>query len=175
MIRHSFKRIANSPELTSSSISMESIKRLARLALAEEAVQAALRLRPDAGEATSPARESVQGYLDYDGALAELATASQTLPNDPNIFGLKGAILRRQGKQEEALQNLEHAVELDPLNFSGLLQVALSYEYLRRYADEKAALDRALALQPDDVQTRVVRAYVEFDWKGILAFARHNR
>ena len=139
----------------------------ARLALAEEAVQAALHLRPEAGEAHLARAENLyMGYLDYHGALAELATASNTLPNDPNIFGLKGAILRRQGKQEEALQNLEHAVELDPLNFSSLLQVALSYDYLRRYAEEKGVLDRALALQPDDVQTRVVRAYVEFDWKG---------
>ena len=139
----------------------------ARLALADEAIQAATRLRPDSGEAHLARAENLyMGYLDYDNALAELATASQTLPNDPKIFELKGSILRRQGKQEEALQNLEHAAELDPLNFSALLQVALSYEYLRRYADEKAALDRALALQPDDVQTKVVRAYVEFDWKG---------
>ena len=139
----------------------------ARLALAEEAVQAALRLRPDAGDAHLARAENLyMGYLDYDGALAELATASQTLPNDPNIFGLQGAILRRQGRQEEALQNLKHAVELDPLNFSSLLQLALSYEYLRRYADEEAALDRALAVQPDDVQTKVVRAYVEFDWRA---------
>ena len=139
----------------------------ARLALAENAVQAALRLRPDAGEAHLARAENLyMGYLDYEGALAELATASQTLPNDPSIFALKGAILRRQGKQEEALQNLEHAAELDPLNFSSLLQLALSYDYLRRYADEKAALDRTLAVQPDDVQTKVVRAYVELDWKG---------
>ena len=139
----------------------------ARLALADDAVQAALRLRPDAGEAHLARAENLyMGYLDYEGALSELATASQTLPNDPNIFVLKGSILRRQGKQEEALRNLEHAAELDPLNFSSLLQLALSYEYLRRYADEKVVLDRALALQPDDVQTKVVRAYVEFDWKG---------
>jgi tetratricopeptide (TPR) repeat protein len=64
------------------------------------------------------------------------------------------------------LQNLKHAAELDPLNFSTLLQVALSYEYLRRYADEKPVLDRALVLQPDDVQTKVVRAAVDFDWKA---------
>jgi TolB-like protein/Flp pilus assembly protein TadD len=139
----------------------------ARLALADDAVQAALRLRPDAGEAhLARAENFYMGYLDYEGALSELAIASQTLPNDPKIFELKGAILRRQGKQEDALQNLEHAADLDPLNFSTLLQVALSYDYLRRYADEKAALDRALAVQPDDVQTKVVRAYVELDWKG---------
>jgi TolB-like protein/Tfp pilus assembly protein PilF len=139
----------------------------ARLALAETAIQAALRLRPDAGEAhVAHAGNLYMGYLDYDGALAELATASQSLPNDPKVFLLKGSILRRQGKQEEALWNLERAAELDPLNFSTLLQVALSYEYLRRYADEKATLDRALAVQANDVQTKVVRASVELDWKA---------
>jgi serine/threonine protein kinase/tetratricopeptide (TPR) repeat protein len=139
----------------------------ARLELGDAAIEAALRLRPDAGEAhLARAASLYRGYLDYDGALAELAIASQNLPNDPKVFELKGYILRRQGKQEEALQNLERAVELDPLNFSLLLQVALSYEYLRRYVDEKAVLDRALAIEPDDVQTKVVRAQVEFDWKA---------
>ena len=53
----------------------------ARLALADAAVQAAARLRPDAGE-THLARghNLYQGYLDYDGALAELELAGQTLP-----------------------------------------------------------------------------------------------
>jgi len=139
----------------------------ARLALAGTAIQAALRLRPDAGEAhLARAGNLYMGYLDYDGALAELATASQSLPNDPQLFELKGYILRRQGKQEEALQNLERAAELDPLNLSTLLQVALSYEYLRRYADEKAALDRALAIKPGDVDTKVARAFVELEWKA---------
>src|SRR4029079_11631537 len=55
---------------------------------------------------------------------------------------------------------------LDPLNFSTLLQVALSYEYLRRYADEKVILERARAIEPDDVQTKVVRAQIEFDSKA---------
>jgi tetratricopeptide (TPR) repeat protein len=109
----------------------------ARLALAEEAVQAALGLRPDAGEAHLARAENLyMAYRDYDGALAELATASQTLPNDPGILALKGAILRRQGKQEEALQNLRHAVELDPLNFSspaaGCAQLRVSSTLRRR-------------------------------------------
>ena len=139
----------------------------ARLEQANAAIQAALRLRPDAGEAhLVRAQNLYMGHLDYEGALAELATASQSIPNDPKVFALKGYILRRQGKQEEALSNLERAVELDPLNFSTLLQVALSYDYLRRYADEKVILDRALALEPDDIQTKAVRATVEFDSKA---------
>jgi serine/threonine-protein kinase len=138
-----------------------------RLVLADTAIEAALRLRPEAGEAhLARAGNLYMGYLNYDGALAELALADQTLPNDPKVYELKGYILRRQGKQEEALQNLKRAVELDPRSFATLLQVALSYEYLRRYAEEKETLDRALTIEPDDTQTKVIRAQVELDWKA---------
>ena len=54
----------------------------ARLALAEAAIQAAFRLRPDAGETHfARAYHLYNGYRDYDGALAELEVARQTLPN----------------------------------------------------------------------------------------------
>jgi serine/threonine protein kinase len=70
----------------------------ARLALAEAALQAASRLRPDAGEThLARGRNLYWAYGDYDGALAELAVARQTLPNDARIFGLTGIIQRRQG------------------------------------------------------------------------------
>ena len=63
----------------------------ARLALAEAAIQAATRLRPDAGEThLARAQNLYWGYLDYDGALAELGVARQTLPNDSRVFELKG-------------------------------------------------------------------------------------
>src|SRR6267378_959854 len=62
----------------------------ARLALAEAAIQAAFRLRPDAGETHLARAENLyRGYLNYEGALAELTTASQTLPNSPRLFALK--------------------------------------------------------------------------------------
>ena len=139
----------------------------ARLALAEAAVQAAFRLRPDAGEAHLARAENLyRGYLDYDGALAELEVARQTLPNDPQVFELKGYIVRRQGKQEEALRSLERAADLDPRNVLTLQQIALSYELLRRYAKEKSVLDRVLAIEPNDVDTKVLRASVELDWKA---------
>ena len=57
-----------------------------------------------------------RGYLDYDGALAELEVARQTLPNDPKLFELKGYIERRQGRWEESTRDLERAIELDPRN-----------------------------------------------------------
>ena len=140
-----------------------------RLALAEAAIEAALRLRPDAGEAhLARAEHLYRGYLDYDGALAELETASQTLPNDARIFELKGYIDRRRpgGDQEEALRDLEHAIELDPRNFLVLQQTALSHDSLGRYAEAEAVLDRMLAIKPNDAETKAMRASMELDWKA---------
>jgi TolB-like protein/Flp pilus assembly protein TadD len=139
----------------------------ARLALAESAIQAAFRLRPDSGEAHLARAENLyRGYLDFDGALAELEIARRNLPNDPTVFELNGYIERRRGKQQAALQDLERAVDLDPRNFFTLQQIAASYDLLRRYADEAIMLERALAIKPGDVDTKVARALVELDWKA---------
>ena len=139
----------------------------ARLALAESAIQSAFRLRPDSGEAHLARAENLyRGYLDYDGALAELEVARQSLPNDPMVFELKGYIERRRGKQQVALQSLERAVEIDPRNFFTLQQIAASYDLLRRYADETIMLDRALAIKPGDLDTKIARALLQIDWKA---------
>jgi TolB-like protein/Tfp pilus assembly protein PilF len=139
----------------------------ARLALAEGAVQAATRLRPDAAEThLARAQYLYYGLRDYAGALAELEIARRGLPNDPRLFELTGYILRRRGQQEEGLQNLQRAAELDPRNFVTLQQIALSYQFLGRYADSIAALDRALAIVPDSVETRDVRGLFYFFWKA---------
>ena len=139
----------------------------ARLALADAAVQAAFRLRPDAGEVHLARAQSLyRGYLDYDGALAELEIARRTLPNDPRLFELKGYIERRQGGWEDAIQNLERAADLDPRNVDTLQQIALSYEDLRRYAEEKLVFDRALAIEPNNAEMRVTRAFADLHWKA---------
>jgi TolB-like protein/Tfp pilus assembly protein PilF len=139
----------------------------ARLALAEAAVQAATRLRPDAAEThLARAQYLYYGLRDYAGALAELEIARQALPNDPRIFELTGYILRRRGQQEEGLQNLQRAVELDPRNFLTLQQIAISYQNLGRYAETIAALDRVLAIMPDNVETRATRGEYYIYWKG---------
>ena len=139
----------------------------ARLVLAEAAVQAATRLRPDAAEThLARAQYLYYGLRDYAGALAELEIARRALPNDPRLFELTGYILRRRGQQEEGLQNLQRAVELDPRNLDTLQQIALSYQRLGRYAKAIAALDRALAIVPDNVETRANRGLFYFFWKA---------
>ena len=139
----------------------------ARLALAQAAIQAAFRLRPNAAEAhLARAWNLYWGYRDYDAALAEVESARLTLPNDPWVFQLIGFIQRRQGRWKESTQNLERALDLDPRNFSLLRQIAILYDDLRRYADQQAVLDRALALRPNDLDVKIDRADVEIDWKA---------
>jgi len=140
-----------------------------RLALAKAAIESAFRLRPDAGEAhLARAEHLYHGYRDYDGALAELEIARQTLPNDARLLALKAYIERRRpgGSQEEALHNLERAIDLDPRNPFMLKQTAVSYDYLRRYREEAVVFDRALAIEANDVETKAGRAAVEFDWRA---------
>ncbi|HEY2101992.1 MAG TPA: adenylate/guanylate cyclase domain-containing protein [Chthoniobacterales bacterium] len=135
-----------------------------RRALAEAAVNAVSRLRPDAGE-THLARADYlyRCYLDYEGARAELAIAQRSLPNNAQVFALLGYIARRENKWDESTRHLEHALQLDPRNWFYLQQIALSYNFLRRYPQLATTLDRVLAIKPADVNTRVARAAVEMD------------
>jgi TolB-like protein/Tfp pilus assembly protein PilF/predicted Ser/Thr protein kinase len=138
-----------------------------RLALAESAIQAAFRLRPNAGEARFARGQNLyHGHLDYDGALAELQIARKSLPNDARVFQLIGYIQRRQGRWEESIQNLQRAGDLDPRNIETLQQIALSYGVLRRYSEEKSVLERALAIEPNDLDTKVALASVQFHWQA---------
>jgi TolB-like protein len=139
----------------------------ARLALAEAAIQAAARLRPDAGEThLARARNLYYGYWDYDGALAELKIARQTLPNDFRIPQITARIQNRQGHREEATRNLERAIELNPRDMETRTNIALHYTFLRRYADLKSALVGTLAVFPNDLNTRLWLTYVEFQEKA---------
>ena len=138
-----------------------------RLSLAQSAVDAALKIKPDAGEAhLARARHLYQGYLAYDAALDELAIARGTLPNKPDVFSLAGYIYRRQGKWDESAQEFEDALTLDPRNVYILQQISISYNLLRHYAEAAIALDRALKIAPNNIELRLARAEVDLNWRA---------
>jgi serine/threonine-protein kinase len=140
-----------------------------RIAMADAAIDALRRLRPDAGEThLARAKHFYWVFLDYDRAREQLAAAAQLLPNDPWPWLLTGYIDRRQDRWDESLKKMHHAFELDPRNAFLLQQLSLTYQCLRRYPDVAAILDRALALAPKDARIRMQRALVEFDWHADL-------
>ena len=139
----------------------------AGLASAEMAIEAAFRLRPDAGEAhLARARNLYLARLDYDGASAELKVAGKTLPNDAQIVFLQGAIERRLGRWEESTRDLERVIELDPRNIDMFAQTALNYRWLRRYAEEKSLLDRILTIEPNLAVMKAELVSVDLDRKA---------
>jgi serine/threonine-protein kinase len=141
-----------------------------RLAAAEAALQRAIELRPNAAE-THLARglHLFQAFRDYKGALSELETARAGLPNDPRILQSTASILTHQGKPEEALRALEEAMTVDPRNPSLLSRLAITYECLRRYPEEKATLQRLLEITPDDIAAASSLAFVDLDWRADTA------
>ena len=139
----------------------------ARLALAEASIETALRLRPAAGEAHLARAENLyRGYRNYNGALAELEIAHQSLPNDARILQLMAFIQRRQGHWEESTRNLERALELDPRGTFTLQQMAWQYVFVRRYAEAKPLLARVLAIEPMHVGTELLLASIDFRSKA---------
>jgi len=142
----------------------------ARLAAAEAALQRATELRPNAAE-THLARGAhlFEAFRDYKGALSELEAARAGLPNDSRITELTGSILCRQGKPEEGLRAREQAAALDPRNPLTLSQLAITYECLRRYPEEKAILQRVLEITPDDIAVASSIPFVDLDWHANTA------
>jgi TolB-like protein/Flp pilus assembly protein TadD len=139
----------------------------ARLDLANTAVQTALRLQPDAGEAhLALATYYYYGFRDYGSARSELAIARRTLPNNAEVFEYTGFIDRREGDWAEASRNLERALEVDPRNLYILQQLALTYPSQRRYADEARTWDRVLTIVPGDPASRMSRAQVTLNWRA---------
>ena len=131
--------------------------------LARVALEQAERLQPDAGEVhLQKAIYAYHGFRDFEKALAELEIARRLLPNSSKAYLMTAAIDRRLGRFDEALQNFDQAVELDPLNFESVEEAAFTREALRRYDAAKRWLERALALAPKDYTVRTDLATLPF-------------
>jgi TolB-like protein/Tfp pilus assembly protein PilF len=117
-----------------------------RIILAEAAVKAALRLRPDSAEAHFAMADFLfRCHRDYDGALKELAIARPGLPNDTAFFILSGYINRRRNNWAQAERDFSTAVELDPRNPNAYNLLADTYNLQRKHFLAAKVYDRVLA------------------------------
>lgn len=145
----------------------------ARLALAQSSVDAAVRLQPDAGEThLAQADHFFWGYLNYPRAREELVKAQRELPNNADVFRLFGTMNRWEGHWEEARQNLERAVELDPRNSSTIMDLGWVYMALRKYEEADALANRLQALEPRSPIVRAGRAFVGLEARADMASLR---
>jgi tetratricopeptide (TPR) repeat protein len=133
------------------------------LAQANAALQEAHRLAPEAGETHfAQALFHYYGHKDFDRALATLEVAARSLPNNAQVFILRGLLERRLGRWEESLRHFKQAIELDPKDHTGYGNAAGSASALRRYEEAHRILDAAIAAFPTEADG--FRA-----WKGFVA------
>jgi len=87
--------------------------------------------------------------LDYDRALESVDRFRSLQPATAELEGLAGAILRRKGDTEAALERFKAGAELDPRNFSTTTEVGETAYLLRRHEEAETWLRRSLGLRPD--------------------------
>lgn len=140
---------------------------------AERAASRAAQLAPDA-LLTHLAAGYIHyyGYRQYDEALEDYRRALALAPNDPEVLQPIGWVLRRQGEWQEALRHFERALERDPLHFELLFSsMGLSNMRLRNFGEARRHLEKAAALNPEDVRPALYLARITLMESGDTAAA----
>src|SRR6266700_1770932 len=130
-----------------------------RISLADAAVKAALRLRPDSAEAHfAKADYYFRCLRDYDRAQEELAVARPVLPNSTPCCILSGYINRRRNHFSDAERDFSTAFALDPRNPNAYNLLADTYVLQRRFPEAVHVYDNVLAAGEDVPIVRFRRA-----------------
>ncbi len=131
------------------------------------AAERALQLQPRLPEARmAVGLYHYWGHRDYERALLELNAALRSAPGNAEVHLLIGAILRRQGKFEEGVREMEKAQVLDPRNTQLAGDLADMYYLLRRYPEAERTVDRVLELTPDLYYAASKKGYLYLTWRG---------
>jgi TolB-like protein/Tfp pilus assembly protein PilF len=105
------------------------------LELAKKAAEAALRVRPDLGEAHLELASYYFYAFDYNRARDELNIVRRKLPNSAEALMIEALIGRHENRWDVSLANLQKASELDPRNSDVHFQLARVYFEMRRYSE----------------------------------------
>ena len=120
-----------------------------RLPKAKEAVEMALRIAPNSGQAhLTYAQYLYRGARDSIAAEKEREIAAATLPGRGEVFELAGDIAEERGQWADALHAREKALELDPRNEQTASSLVTLYAALRRYSDGEKVIDHVIATLP---------------------------
>jgi TolB-like protein/Flp pilus assembly protein TadD len=126
----------------------------------KEAADRAMALAPEAGESwIAQGAYRYRVLRDFAGAITAYKQAQIRLPNNSYVLQNLAFVQRRLGLWQEAEATFKKALELDPRDFQLLGSIGGEfYTYLRRFADARAAMDRALEISPDSASTRASKA-----------------
>ena len=125
----------------------------------KEAADRAFALQPELGEAWIA--QGSYRYLvlhDFPRALQTFEEAVKRLPNSADAFGEMAFVERRMGRWDAAEAHFQKALQLDPRNLQLLIFTGETLGYLRRFAEAKVLVDRALQIVPNAPRALLAKA-----------------
>jgi TolB-like protein/Tfp pilus assembly protein PilF len=125
--------------------------RTQQLTNAKRSLDRATQLQPDLGDVFfALGLYRYRGLRDYDGALKAFEEAIERGANRATSLEFIGYVKRRQGRWEEALASLAESAALDPRNVIIFSERAVTLRALRRFAEARGAVDRALEINSNN-------------------------
>jgi tetratricopeptide (TPR) repeat protein len=112
------------------------------------------------------------GYRDYDRALEHFEMSAEKAPNDPELLLGTFAVLRRQGRWDDALGALERLRRADPQSYGVALESSNTLAFLRDYESAQKGIRRAIAIAPDHPDAYSEGGMYYVLWDGITDRAR---
>ncbi|MEE9554054.1 MAG: protein kinase [candidate division Zixibacteria bacterium] len=98
-------------------------------------------------------------HQDYEKALEEFAIAERDLPNDTRILAVVAAIIKRQGRIDETVDNYKKAFELSPRDASLAHEIGCAYMIMRKYREADNYYDRSISIAPDQTFVYICKAW----------------
>jgi eukaryotic-like serine/threonine-protein kinase len=144
-----------------------------RRSQSEQAVNRAVELAPD-----DPRTYIALGYYyfwvrrDTERALREFAEATKNLPDDFEILVAKAELFRMQGKMEEAAGYYKNAFEINPREVDPVLELGLTYWWLRKYPEALDACNQAIEIAPDQAWPYLCKVFNYWSWNGVSPESR---
>jgi serine/threonine-protein kinase len=128
----------------------------------------ALRLSPGLPEAHTALAE----YWLMDGrnvpkAIEQLQLAVAASPNHADSRMFLGTLYRDAGRWDEALEQYERAMQLEPRDVRAPTQAAFTLSRMRRDEEAIRAFNRAIELDPDAHMLKLIKGHTYLRWKGI--------
>jgi TolB-like protein/Tfp pilus assembly protein PilF len=131
-----------------------------RRALADAAIDQAIRLQPDLPEVhLAYAGHLYLVYRDYKRARVQLAIVERDLANNVEVFLLEARIDRREGAFEKAIREFNEAIVRDPRNSVSIGDFATTLVITRQFAAAEKIYDRLMELAPEKPMLKVQRAF----------------
>ena len=133
-----------------------------------QAAETALALQPELAEA-----HMAMGYYyyrclhDFDRAVKAFEQARQRLPSSSTVLASIAYVERRQGKWRASIANLNRAIRLDPRQVHLFVDLAINHSAVREFAKARAALDRALEIEPGSASLIAAKADAWLEEGGV--------